>query len=126
MKSEKKKNQTCSAQANTEINTIKINSIPHRWSQKILPKHNRYIEQRPIGQNKEYKVNYLRRISSYASLAPKKPEISAYMHISGGQWNPYKMKRRENENNTPSQTLVKSKSNASHKQQKKWEIKHQT
>ena len=64
----KNNTQTRSAQENKEINTIKINSIRHRWSQKIILKHNRYIEQCHIGKNKEYEVylsmkNFLMRFS---------------------------------------------------------------
>ena len=43
------------------INIFQMNSIIHRSSQKIIPKHNIYIEQCDIGKNREYEENLSKR-----------------------------------------------------------------
>ena len=67
------------------MNIFEINSIIHRSSEQIKPKHNRYIEQCDIGETiGNTKKTYLRRHSSHTSLAPENPKKSTYMHVIGG------------------------------------------
>ena len=80
------------------MNIFEMNSIMHRSSQKIIPKHKRYIEQCDIWKNKEYEKTYLRRHSSHTSPDPENLEKSTYMLINGGTRHRDQMKRRENQN----------------------------
>ena len=98
----------------------------HRSSQQIIPKHNRYIEQCDIWKNREYEENISNRLSSHASLAPENPEKSTYMLINAWRRHEDQMKRRENKNNIPRKNTVQRKSNTSHKQSNKWQIKSHT
>ena len=99
------------------MNIFEMNSIIHRSSEQIKPKHNRYIEQCHIGEKiGNTKKTYLRRHSSHTSLAPENPKKSTYMHVIGGTRHWDQMKRRENENNIQWKNTIQRKSN-------KWQIK---
>ena len=101
------------------MNIFEMNSIIHRSSEQIKPKHNRYIEQCHIGEKiGNTKKTYLRRLSSHTS-APDNPEKSTYMLINGWTRHRDQMKRRENKNNIPRKNTVQRKSNTSHKQSNK-------
>ena len=128
----KKKNEkkidilASTSQRNIEINEFKMNSITHASSQQIIPKHNRGNEWCNMGKNWEYGVSLPKKYFlihfSYSQKTWKIP----YMLISGGERNRDQMKRKEKENNILWQNAIKRKSNSSHTQPKKWEIKNQT
>ena len=92
------------------MNIFEMNSIIHRSSEQIKPKHNRYIEQCHIGEKiGNTKKTYLRRHSSHTSLAPENPKKSTYMHVIGGTRHRDQMKRQENQNNIPRKNTVQRK-----------------
>ena len=97
---------------------FELNSMMHRSSQQIIPKHNRYIEICDILKNREYEEN-LSNTFLTTSPTPENPEKSTYMLINGWTRHGDQMKRRENQNNIPWKNTVQRKSNTSIKQSNK-------
>ena len=108
------------------MNISELNSIMHRPSQQIIPKHNTYIEQWDIWKNREYEENLSKKTFLTHFSCFENPEKSPYILINGGPRHRDQMKRRENKNNIPRKNTVQRKSNTSHKQSNKWQIKSHT
>ena len=108
------------------INIFQMNSIMHRSSQQIMPKHNRYIEQCDILKNREYEENLYKTTFLTHFSSSRESWKSTYMLITGGTRHPDQMKRRENKKNIPWKNTIQRKSNTSHKQSNKWQIKSHT
>ena len=65
------------------MHIFELNSIMHRSSQQIIPKHNRYINNAIYERTGNTKKTYLRKLSSHTSPGLENPEKSTYMLING-------------------------------------------
>ena len=90
---------------------LELNSIMHRSSQQIIPKHNIYIEQCEIRKNREYEENLSKKTFLTHFSCSRESWKSTYMLINGWTRHRDQMKRRENQNNIPRKNTVQRKSN---------------
>ena len=63
------------------MNIFEMNSIMHRSSQQIIPKHNKYIEQCDIWKNREYEENLSKKtFLTHFSCSRKSWKIHLYAY----------------------------------------------